>query len=78
MSYQPRTHSGSGYPPRASLQGAPIRTRSYTGPQPINKSAMDNLASDYDVDKDKRSRNIMIGIASVSILGKLYLYCLVE
>ena len=53
-------------------RGAPIRqTRSSGGPQPINKSAMDNMARDYDIDKDKKSRNIMIGIATVSVLGKL-------
>ena len=52
-------------------RGAPIRQTRSSGPQPINKSAMDNMARDYDIDKDKKSRNIMVGIATVSVLGKL-------
>lgn len=52
-------------------RGAPIRQTRSSGPQPINKSAMDNMARDYDIDKDKKSRNIMVGIATVSVLGIL-------
>ena len=80
-SYQPRPGSSYGGQPMRQTRGAPIRqTRS--GPQPINKSAMDNMARDYDIDKDKKSRNIMVGIATVSVLGKLlffidYLFCYV-
>ena len=59
-------------------RGAPIRqTRSSGGPQPINKSAMDNMARDYDIDKDKKSRNIMVGIATVSVLGKIYVLLII-
>ena len=74
MSYQPRTSSSYGGQPMRQTRGAPIRqTRSSGGgPQPINKSAMDNMARDYDIDKDRKSRNIMVGIATVSVLGKLY------
>ena len=76
-SYQPRSSSYGGQPmrqtrgaPMRQTRGAPMRqTRS--GPQPINKSAMDNMARDYDIDKDRKSRNIMVGIATVSVLGKL-------
>ena len=47
--------------------------------QPVNKRAMDNLASKYgnpdpytiEEDKNKRSKNIMMGVACVSVTGVL-------
>jgi len=54
-------------------------TRSSTASQPVNKRAMDNLASKYgnpdpytiEEDKNKRSKNIMMGVACVSVTGVL-------
>jgi len=50
-----------------------------TSSQPVNKRAMDNLASKYgnpdpytiEEDKNKRSKNIMLSVACVSVTGVL-------
>lgn len=69
-------HSGGSNATRSTAARSSA-TRSST--QPVNKRAMDNLASKYgnpdpytiEEDKNKRSKNIMMGVACVSVTGVL-------
>lgn len=65
---------------RTSSNATKSTARTSTGStQPVNKRAMDNLASKYgnpdpytiEEDKNKRSKNIMMGVACVSVTGVL-------
>ena len=64
---------------RSSATRSGYKPTSTASAQPVNKRAMDNLASKYgnpdpytiEEDKNKRSKNIMLGVACVSVTGVL-------